>query len=219
MPKGNLIDLTGQRFGRLVALRLSEKRVDKEPMWDCQCDCGNVVTVRGKCLRRGETKSCGCYGREVSSKHGKEMLTKHGWYGTRPYKIWCMMKARCTNQNAPNYKLYGGRGITICDEWIDDPKAFCEWAVANGYKDNLTIDRIDTNGNYEPSNCRWVTNIQQQRNKRNNVTLTYNGETKCITEWAEMYGITRSKIYQRIRSGWSDPEEILFGRKKGVCTV
>lgn len=219
MPKGNPIDLTGQRFGRLTVLEVSPKRARRELMWVCQCDCGNVVTVRGKCLRKGETKSCGCYNKEVSSKRNKVLATKHGWYGTRLYRIYRRMKDRCTNPNVPMYHHYGGRGITVCDEWMNDPKAFCEWAMANGYEDNLTIDRIDTNGNYEPSNCRWVTNIQQQRNKRNNVTLTYNGETKCITEWAEMYGIARSKIYQRIRSGWSDPEEILFGRKKGVCTV
>ena len=138
-------------------------------MWRCKCECGKEVIVQGQTLRSGRTKSCGCLSREIH----KEVMTelnksnsRHGQFGTRIYRIWCSMKSRCYNKNHKAYIDYGGRGITICAEWKDDFEVFYNWAVKNGYSDNLTIDRIDVDGNYEPSNCRWATSSVQRRNQR-----------------------------------------------------
>ena len=209
---GNKVDLVGQKFGRLAVLERLPKNTGHSHWWLCQCDCGNIVEVRGRCLTKGETKSCGCYKRDYARKHGTQMFTKHGWYGTRLYSAWRRMIDRCENPNFPQYPNYGGRGIKVCDEWRKSPEKFCEWAMANGYADNLSIDRIDFNGDYEPSNCRWITMDEQQTNKRNNVRITYNGKTQCIAEWARELGVSQGNLYSRIRLGWTNPQEILFGR-------
>ena len=130
-------------------------------------------------------------------KHGMAIGKRHGLY-LRYYH----MKARCYNPNCKAYKNYGGRGIRICDEWLEDFMNFYNWAIENGYQDNLTIDRIDNNGNYEPSNCRWITDYEQRFNKRNNKILTIERETKTITEWAKLYNLNIHTIYSRIRYGW-----------------
>lgn len=213
MPKTE--DLRGRRFGRLTVIDISPRKDGHSSWWVCQCDCGNVKEVRRSCLIRGFTKSCGCLNRELARKHGRQMMSKHGWYGTRAYHIWRGTIDRCENPNCSQYHNYGGRGIKICAEWRDSPQAFCEWAMANGYSDKLTLDRIDTNGNYEPSNCRWITMDKQQTNKRNNVNITFNGKTQCVAEWARELGLTQHRLYQRINAGWTNPQEILFGRKKG----
>lgn len=137
---------------------------------------------------------------------------KHGLWNTRIYRIWQRMKTRCYNKNFQHFKDYGGRGIKVCDEWLNDFMAFYKWAVDNGYNDNLTIDRIDVNGNYEPNNCRWLTNDEQQNNKRNNILLTYNGKTQTITQWANELGIKRSQIQYRYYRGYTD-KACLFGKR------
>ena len=132
------------------------------------------------------------------------MSYKHGLKHTRQYRIWLQMKNRCFNKNTSRYKDYGGRGITVCDEWRNDFKAFYDWSMSNGYSDDLTIDRINNDGDYEPNNCRWVTMKVQNRNSRNCHTLTYNGETHTVTEWAEKLGVSRHLISNRINAyGWS----------------
>lgn len=165
-----LIDLTGQRFGRWTVIRKTDERQSKSVMWECRCDCGTVRLVNSANLRKGLTYSCGCYNSEKAAKHCKDM-SKHDMYRDRLYRVWSGMKARCETQNAGNYKNYGARGITVCDEW-QEFIPFYEWAMANGYNKNApygkcTLDRIDVNGNYCPENCRWVDMKIQNNNKRN----------------------------------------------------
>lgn len=162
-------DLTGQRFGRLTVVeraengRCSGKAVTR---WVCKCDCGNTIIVEGHSIKRGRTKSCGCLNTERRSELLKERATTHGGCYTRLYHIYAHMKGRCYRQTDAKFRLYGGRGIKICDEWLADFAAFRTWALSNGYRDDLTIDRINPDGNYEPANCRWATLAEQSRNRR-----------------------------------------------------
>lgn len=186
-------DLTGQRFGSLTAKKYVGAK-DGDAKWLCQCDCGNESIVYANNLKRGTTKSCGC------KRYNK--VTIHGKSRTRLYNIWGLIIERCTNGNNPSYKNYGGRGITMCDEWRNNFEEFRNWALANGYEENLTIDREDNDGNYEPSNCRWVTRSRQANNKRSNHLLTYDNETHTLTEWAKLTGIPRDTLKCRIYRGW-----------------
>lgn len=166
----------------------------------CKCDCGNIKIISHKSILRG-TKSCGC----ISVEKTIERNTSHGLRGYRLYEIYRHLVYRCTNKNYSDYKDYGFRGIEVCKEWLGENVFlnFEEWSLENGYSPELTLDRIDVNGNYEPQNCRWVTNVVQQRNKRNNFYITYKGETKTCAEWAEIKHINRYSLYYRLKAGWS----------------
>lgn len=208
----NFKDLTGQRFGRLTVIRRVQNNKYNEAMWLCRCDCGNEKTISGKCLRRkNNTSSCGCLQRE----RAKKSHVTHNMSKSRIFKIWTKIKTRCFNKNIANYKNYGGRGITICKEWKSDFKKFYNWAIKNGYSDNLSIDRIDVNGNYCPENCRWATSKEQARNTRKNHTITFKGETHCISEWAELIGINYGTLYYRIEQGWDFEKNIKTKPNKG----
>lgn len=187
--------MVGQRFGRLVVQSLIDDVAssDVPTRWKCLCDCGNTVVVRGYNLVSGGTKSCGCLMRERASEQNKT----HGETKTRIHNIWNHMKQRCENPSNKAYGWYGGRGISVCEEW-HDYTVFRNWAVSHGYRDNLTLDRIDVNGNYEPANCRWITLREQQRNKRNNVRLTFMGETRTICDWADILGCFPSAVYRTV---------------------
>jgi hypothetical protein len=127
--------------------------------------------------------------------------TKHGAKHTKLYRVWCSMKERCNNPHNKSFARYGGRGITVCEEWRNSFEVFYEWAIDNGYKEGLTIDRKDVNGNYEPKNCRWTTTAEQNRNYSKNHLITYQGETKCLSDWADYFGINRGTILFRIKQG------------------
>lgn len=187
---GKFIDLAGQKFGKLTVIERAENK-GNQTMWLCRCDCGETTVVVADNLKRGHTKSCGCISKNMPPR------TTHGKRGTRLYSIWCQMKARCDNSNHKAYALYGGRGIAVCKEWHSF-QSFYDWAMSSGYSDDLTIDRINNNGNYEPSNCRWVSQKTQCNNRRNNHIVLYNGNQYTLAELAEIYGISYEKLKQRI---------------------
>ena len=192
-------DLTGQKFNMLTVKSFAFIR-ETHAYWNCICDCGEETTVSGSKLIRGITKSCGCIGRTISRKR---MTTNNGYSKTRIYSIYIGIKRRCCNPEDKSYPHYGGRGIKICDEWLKDSKVFIEWAKSNGYNDNLSIDRIDVNGNYEPKNCRWVTAKSQANNRTNNLFITFEGKTMTAAEWCESKGWNRHVIPARLKKGWS----------------
>lgn len=157
-----LIDITGQKFGRLTVIRRHDSK-----RWECKCDCGNITYSDGYQLRKGITKSCGCYHAEACGNRHR----KHGYTGTRLYHTFKKMKERCYNPSSDNYKYYGALGITICPEWLEDFSKFADWSIKNGYADNLTIDRKDNTKGYSPDNCRWITIQEQQKNRRKRGTV------------------------------------------------
>lgn len=198
------LDLTGNRFGRLVATKYIGKRKN-ETMWELLCDCGNTTKASVSNLRSGQVKSCGC----TKGQRRAQQLLRHGETGTRLYRIWSGMKRRCDLPTVKCYDDYGGRGIRVCEEWADSYEAFRDWSLANGYRDDLTIDRWpDTNGNYEPDNCRWGTAKEQARNRRTSRLLTVNGFTKTLAEWSELSGIPYRTIWDKLERGIA-PEVIL----------
>lgn len=198
-----IIDLTGRKFGRLEVIEYAGKNHRNEAVWRCKCDCGKIVDVRSEPLRTGHTKSCGCYRSELDkAKIGKPFVYKHLQRNTRLYSTWCNMKSRCNNKNNTYFSYYGGRGIFVCKEWNDDFSAFAEWAQNNGYSDDLTIDRIDTNGNYEPSNCRFVDMKVQGNNKRNNRIIPYEGKEYTLSELSDKFNLDRGCLGWRLDNGW-----------------
>lgn len=203
-----LIDLTGKRFGRLVAISKEPRRCaahSSKTRWLCLCDCGNKKTVDADSLTKGTVKSCGCLQSEQAAIQGKKNTKHGGSRRTAPkerlFRIWANMRDRCNNSGNHAYKHYGGRGISICDEW-GNYTAFRDWAHNNGYSDKLTIDRIDVNGNYEPSNCRWATQKEQANNTRVNRRITAFGQTHTLSEWAGICKLSSSLISARLKRGW-----------------
>lgn len=196
------LDLKGRKYGRLKVIERVANKGEKAA-WKCECECGNETIVTTTALQSGNTKSCGCL------LH--ERITKHGMYKTKLYKTWNNMISRCYCNSFRNFKNYGGRGITVCKEWKECFRNFAVWALSHGYSDELTLDRIDVNGNYEPSNCRWITNKEQQQNKRTNRYITFNGETHTLKQWSEITGIHPKTISTRIDRGWTIEEALTKG--------
>lgn len=197
------IDITGKKFGYLTAIKINNIHTkpsgQKVTRWLCQCECGKQVVVASYDLRNGHTKSCGCKkGRLIT-----ESKIKHNFSKKPIYRVLNSIKQRCNNPKNHAYKNYGARGIKVCDEWSEGFEKFYQWAINNGYKKGLSIDRVDVNGNYEPSNCRWATRKEQARNKRNNHLITYNSETYCLTDWAIKKNLSISTIFHRLKRGWS----------------
>lgn len=198
MSVGVKKNLEGMRFGKLTILYEHPDMKYGCYTWVCQCDCGKKThPIPTNMLLSGNTRSCGCYRAEVT----RARSVTHDSSNTRLYGIWRSMKSRCLNQRAEKYKTYGGRGIKVCEEWLNDFQAFYDWAMANGYQDDLTIDRIDVNGDYCPENCRWVDMRIQSNNRRTNVLVEINGERKTFGEWSNITGIRYATIYQRYLRG------------------
>lgn len=208
---GAFIDLLNQRFGRLRVIERMPNNKKNQAVWKCQCDCGRIVIVASGHLRSGHTQSCGCYGRQMAS----EYHTTHGMKGTKLFSVYHTMKGRCYNPSDHKYHRYGMRGIKMCDEWLNNPESFYDWALANGYKEGLSIDRINNDGNYCPENCRWVDAKTQANNKSNNTRYEYNGMIKTISEWADYLGITYTAAKSRIKRGNFDS---LYDTKNGNNT-
>lgn len=207
MSAWNFIDLTGQRFGSLLVIERTADYIspsgNKTARWLCKCVCGCTTSVNGTDLRRG-TKSCGC----LQKKASKEYHTKHGKCNTRLYRIWKGIIVRCTNPKHHSYKLYGAKGITVCDEWRKF-ESFLKWSVANGYNDALSIDRIDNSQGYCPSNCRWTTTTVQANNTSRNHYVTFRGETHTLIEWSRITGISYNTLRDRINNLKWDAEKAL----------
>lgn len=208
MNNPNFKDMTGQRFERLTVVERAENDKQGNARWLCKCDCGNTTIVPAHALRQGRTKSCGCLLSESSKRRMTSLLTKHGMAGSKLYRVYSAMRDRCEKPSCSEYHRYGGRGITVCDEWKNDRNSFFEWALNNGYKEGLQIDREDNDGNYCPENCRWVTRLENCNNTSKNVFLEFDGETHTLSEWSRILGINRSTIYSRHRAG-KTPAEIL----------
>lgn len=216
-------DLIGKKFGRWTVI---EKSKSKPKHLLCMCSCGTIRDVSKSHLINNNTKSCGCIGREKASKRMTERNLKHNLSNTRLFSLWHCIKQRCYYKNDIGYKNYGGRGIEMCDEWHNNFKSFYDWAINNGYKEEIlpngknkwTIDRIDVNGNYEPSNCRWVTIKEQSNNKTTNRLLKYNNKVKTISQWSEDTGISHTTICDRLKYGWS-VEDALKYKPRGKKTI
>lgn len=187
----------GTKFGKLTVIGINHKGNDRKYYYDCICDCGTHCVVRSNALTTGNTKSCGCLINESKN-------IKHGLKNTRLYRIWSGMESRCYTKSNPAYDRYGGRGISMCQQWKKDFTAFYNWSMDNGYSKELSIDRINHNGNYEPSNCRWATPKEQNDNKRCNILITINGTILDLQQWCDKIGIKRSAVNTRVRMcGWT----------------
>lgn len=188
-----LAKLQGLKFGMLTVLKYNN-----DGTWQCKCDCGNIVNKITWSIQRSPYANCGC----VRVCKGN---TKHNLCYERLYGIYEKMKGRCFTPTDTSYKNYGGRGVKIADVWLGENGFinFHDWAINNGYSNELTIDRINVDGDYEPSNCRWVNQKTQQNNRRNNRRITYNDQTHTIAEWANIKDMPYDRLQARIAHGWS----------------
>lgn len=201
---GQAAKLVGKKFGRLTVvaeagreLRQNSGRLSPQVQWRCLCDCGNeLICITGR-LTNGNTKSCGCLKNELIGNRSRT----HGRCRSPEYNSWCAMKDRCNNQNNQDYEQYGGRGIKICQRWDESFEAFLQ-DMGLRQKGKNTVERLDANGDYEPSNCRWASQKEQTRNKRNSRRLTFNDETLALGEWAERIGVHYSVLQSRLDRGW-----------------
>lgn len=219
----NRADLSGQRFGRLVAIRPLPKTIAGERLrWACICDCGVSHDVTAQALSKGNVRSCGCLQKEMAAKllydkgfvgntdlalAGPKSKTKHGMHLTKEYQAWNGMRSRCLNPRSRSHQSYGGRGIKICDRWLDFENFFADMGPA---PDGMTLERKDVNGNYEPNNCIWASDEAQRNNKRNSLLIEYQGQVKTATQWERHFSLRRGLVAYRYKHGW--PLEELFSR-------
>lgn len=211
---GKAKNLAGLRFGKWTAIKIVGKNCYGGMMWLCQCDCGTCKPVDGRSLRDGTSTSCGCNKAQKTREAGNRGNFKHGGKKERLYNIWNGMKDRCYNPKSKFFHRYGGRGIKVCDEWKHDYVAFRTWAIENGFdatkpRKYQSLDRIDNDGDYSPSNCKWRTSSEQCNNKSNNHLVRLGDEVKTITEWSRILGINKSTIEKRLTVyGYTDEEAL-----------
>lgn len=213
-----MTDLTNKRFGRLTVVKQDSYHVfpsgKRKIKWLCQCDCGNKISVIASDLNNSHTRSCGCLRRETT----KALKLSHNKCQTRLYSIWQGMKNRCYNKKQSNYQYYGGKHITICREWLDSFETFYQWAINNGYNTNMTLDRINVNGEYSPHNCRWVTTKEQALNRTHNRRIEYNGKSQSLKEWSDETGIAYSCLFYRLNAGWNIADALTIPSRKHTST-
>lgn len=211
-----MLDITGNRYGRLTVIRKVERiryaSGNSHRVWECLCDCGNIIRCTTDRLRRGNTKSCGCLRKEITSKKNY----KHGGTKTKLYRIWAEMNGRCFCKTNKAYKNYGARGIRVCDEWRKNFSLFRSWAMSNGYQEGLTIERIDNNGNYCPDNCKWIPKSEQPKNRRNCHLITFNGKTQTLSEWSRELHVDRECVRnkEKILGDWTLALEAVLNSPK-----
>lgn len=206
----------GDVFGKLTVLEYAHTK-NNEKYYKCVCSCGNCCIKRKKYLLYAPTCSCGCLKLESLRKNQLKNCKKHGLSKTKLYRRWCNIKNRCYDTKNIEYFSYGGRGISMCDEWKNNFKSFYDWSVLNGWDENCSrklcsIDRINPNGNYEPSNCRWTTMKVQNNNRRNNHLITIGNETKTLSLWLNVYNISRDTFFRRKKLGMSDENALKMPR-------
>ena len=200
-------DLSGIRFGRLVALEYAGNDVANKVLWRCGCDCGGVKVTRAENLSKGSTNSCGCLANE--QKKAAAQMRDHEFTRTKwpvEYRAWNAMIRRCYDKKHPSFSRYAGRGITVCDDWIDSFPTFC--ADMQRCPEGSTLDRIDNASGYARNNCRWATRKEQANNRRSNTLITCNNETLNISQWSARLGVSQSTIASRLAYGWSDADTI-----------
>lgn len=202
----NIIDLSGRRFGKLKVLRLDEERTNRKSYWICECECGTVKSIRGDALN--VIQSCGCVKRE-QQKINLGIIYNHNMTYHPLFPIWDAMMNRCYNKSQRSYEDYGGRGITVCEEW-HDVKMFCKWAEENGWKKGLTIERKDVNKNYEPSNCEWIPSNEQAWNTRKTVYVEINGDKIPLAKTARKLGLEPRLVWHRWKRGIRDYDRLFF---------
>lgn len=200
MPR-KVENIVGQKFGRLTVIENLNVNSHGSTLHRCLCDCGNEKIVPKSYLKSGHTQSCGCLQTERHTTHSKSQ--------TRLYNIFCGMKKRCYNKASKFYPYYGGKGVTICDEWLNDFNCFFDWAMANGYDDELSIDRIDVDGNYEPLNCRWATRQEQSNNTTKNIYIVYKGTTQTLSQWSRETKIPMTTLNRRYKQK-KDEEDLFY---------
>lgn len=206
-----IINEIGNVYGRLRVISITDSK-NNRARWLCECSCGKKTIVDGSSLRRGDIKSCGCLKNELTSKRFK----KHGLKNHKLYGVRIKFISRCYNNNDKDYKNYGGRNIKVCKEWRNDFKTFYDWSLNNGYKEGLTIERIDVNGNYSPNNCKWIHNSEQSLNWRRSLKFTYKNETKDIRYFSNKYNIKYNTLRGRLQNGWSISDAIEIKPIKGA---
>jgi hypothetical protein len=205
---GQFVDLTGKKFTRLLVIEKSGHDHEGKILWKCLCDCGNIKITAGKYLKNGDTKSCGCYNIDKVIERNKQTKKQNGESTTRLYQTWHNMISRCEKGWGKDKNWYKDRGIIVCLEWHNFNN-FRKWALNSGYSNELMIDRINNDGNYESENCRWVTPKVQANNKRNNRKITIDGITKNLRDWAEEYNLNPLTIQSRLRYGWEGKKLLL----------
>lgn len=203
-------DLVGKKFGRLLVKKFSHIDKGHHSCWHVECECGKNKIVHGFNIEAGNIKSCGCLRNELLVLRS----IKHGYGATPIYHVWASMRQRCNSQNAVVYKYYGGRGIRICDRWLNSFENF--YADMGEKPEGMSIERIDNDGDYEPDNCYWSTHFQQSRNMRSNKYITFNGKTLCHVDWSRLIGGGDNLVYQRLKLGWSEERAISVPVKRYI---